>query len=100
LYEFGDQDGERRDARLQFPQAIALDPNSPVLWIADTYNGSLRKLRLGGGGMSTQNLPQSLNEPAALAVGAGALWIADAGAHEILRYDLASELLVRLPIGE
>ena len=100
LYEFGDQDGERRDARLQFPQAIALDPNSPVLWIADTYNGSLRKLRLGGGGMSTQQLPQSLNEPAALAVGAGALWIADAGAHEILRYDFASELLSRLPIGE
>lgn len=100
LYEFGDQDGERRDARLQFPQAIALDPNSPVLWIADTYNGSLRKLRLGGGGMSTQQLPQSLNEPAALAVGAGSLWIADAGAHEILRYDFASELLSRLPIGE
>jgi hypothetical protein len=100
LYEFGDQDGERREARMQFPQAVALDPNSPVLWIADTYNGSLRKLRLGGGGMSTQQLPQSLNEPAALAIGAGALWIADAGAHEILRYDLSSELLARLPIGE
>jgi len=79
---------------------LARVPNSPALWIAYTYNRSLRKLRLGGGGMSTQNLPQSLNEPAALAVGSGALWIADAGAHEILRYDLASELLVRLPIGE
>lgn len=100
LYEFGDQDGERRDARLQYPQAIALDPNSPVLWIADTYNGSLRKLRLGGGGMSTQQLPQGLNQPSALAAGAGALWIADAASHEVLRYDFESELLTRLPIGE
>lgn len=100
LYEFGNQDGERREARLQFPQAVALDPNAPVLWIADTYNGSLRKLRLGGGGMSTQALPENLNQPAALAAGAGALWIADAAAHEVLRYDFASELLTRLPIGE
>lgn len=100
LYEFGEQDGERSDARMQYPQAIALDPNSPVLWIADTYNGSLRKLRLGGGGMSTQQLPHSLNQPSALAVGSGALWIADAGAHEVLRYDLNTELVARLPIGE
>lgn len=100
LYEFGDQDGERREARMQYPQAIALDPNSPVLWIADTYNGSLRKLRLGGGGMTTQQLPHSLNQPTALAVGSGALWIADAGAHEVLRYDLGTELVARLPIGE
>jgi Redoxin/NHL repeat len=100
LYEFGHQDGERREARLQFPQAVALDPNAPVLWIADTYNGSLRKLRLGGGGMSTQALPQNLNQPVALAAGSGALWIADAAAHEVLRYDFSSELLTRLPIGE
>ncbi len=100
LYEFGDQDGERREARLQYPQNAVLDPNSPVLWIADTYNGSLRKLRLGGGGMTTQQLPHSLNQPSALAVGSGALWIADAGAHEVLRYDLTTELVVRLPIGE
>lgn len=100
LYEFGDQDGERREARMQYPQAIVLDPNSPVLWIADTYNGSLRKLRLGGGSMTTQQLPHSLYQPTALAVGAGALWIADGGAHEVLRYDLSTELMVRLPIGE
>lgn len=100
LYEFGDHDGERREARMQYPLAFALDPNSPVLWIADTYNGSLRKLRLGGGGMTTPQLPHSLNQPSALAVGAGALWIADAGAHEVLCYDLNTELVARLPIGE
>lgn len=100
LYEFGEQDGQRRDARLQLPMALALDPTSPVLWVADSYNGSLRKLRLGGGEMSTHDLPQPLVQPCALAAGAGSLWIANSGAHEVLRYDLDSGKLGRLPIGE
>ncbi|WP_246048453.1 redoxin domain-containing protein [Arenimonas terrae] len=100
LYEFGEQDGQRRDARLQLPLALALDPASPVLWVADSYNGSLRRLRLGGGEMSTHDLPQPLDQPAALAAGAGSLWIANTGAHEVLRYDVGSGKLGRLPIGE
>lgn len=100
LYDFGDQDGQRRDARMQLPMALALDPGSPVLWVADAYNGCLRRLRLGGGEMSTHELPQALEQPAALAAGAGSLWIANTGAHEVLRYDLASGKLSRLPIGE
>jgi sugar lactone lactonase YvrE len=100
LYEFGDHDGLRRDARLQYPLALALDPSTPVLWIADSYNGSLRKLRLGGGEMTTHDLPRPLDAPAAIVAGAGSLWIANTGAHEVLRYDLASGLLARLPIGE
>src|SRR5690606_6791946 len=43
LYEFGDQDGQRRDARLQLPLGLAMDPNAPVLWVADAYNGLLRR---------------------------------------------------------
>jgi Redoxin/NHL repeat len=100
LYEFGNKDGERRDARMQFPQAVVLDPNAPVLWIADTYNGLLRKLRLGGGGMTTQPLNRRLGQPSALAASAGTLWIADAAQHEVLRFDIASEAITRLPIGE
>ncbi|MFY2764788.1 redoxin domain-containing protein [Arenimonas sp. MALMAid1274] len=100
LYDFGEQDGQRRDARLQYPLALALDPGSPVLWVADAYNGSLRKLRLGGGEMTTHELPQPLDQPAALAAGAGSLWIANTGAHDVLRYDLGNGKLTRLPIGE
>jgi sugar lactone lactonase YvrE len=100
LYEFGDEDGARSAARLQYPLALALDPASPVLWIADAYNGSLRKLRLGGGDVTTHPLPHALNQPAALAIGGGALWIADAGAHEVLRHDLNTGVLVRVPVGE
>jgi len=100
LYEFGEQDGRRRDARLQFPLGAALDPAAPLLWVADSYNGSLRKLRLGGGEMSTHELSQPLSQPAALAIAHQTLWIADAGAHEILRHDLDTGLLTRLSLAE
>jgi sugar lactone lactonase YvrE len=100
LYEFGDADGTRSAARLQYPLALALDPGAPVLWIADAYNGSLRKLRLGGGDVTTHALPHELLQPWALAMGGGALWIADGAAHEVLRHDPDSGVLARVPIGE
>lgn len=100
LYEFGDHDGQRREARLQNPLGIALDPGSPVLWIADSYNASLRRLRLGGGDVATHPVAHSLEQPAALAAGASSLFIANSGAHEVLRLDLGSGKLSRLPIGE
>jgi hypothetical protein len=100
LYEFGDADGTRGAARLQYPQAVALDPGAPVLWVADSYNGTLRKLRLGGGDVTTHALPHALTQPTALAIAGGALWIADAAAHEVLRHDLNTGLLARVPVGE
>ena len=100
VYEFGDQDGLRREARLQCPQAMVLDPDSAELWIADTYNGTLRKLKLGGGDVSTHSLPQSLHEPCGLAATHNSLWITDGWTHDVFRYHLNSGLLQRLPIGE
>ena len=35
-FAFGHTDGPRHIAQLQDPQAIALDPDAPTLWIADT----------------------------------------------------------------
>ena len=99
-WDFGDADGPRQQARLQFPQAIALDPEAPVLWIADSGNGCLRSLRLGGGELSTLKLPRRLHGPAGLAVAAGALWIAETDAHAVLRYDIASGELSEFPIQE
>lgn len=99
-WTFGNRDGNRNDARLQAPQAIALDPDSPQLWIADSGNGSLRTLRLGGGEMKTVPTPEPLQSPSALAAVDGSLWIADAGAHAIWRLDRHSGQMRRLPIGE
>lgn len=98
-WTFGDADGPRESASLQHPQAIALSPDAPQLWIADGGNGRLRRLRLGGGELATVALPRPLQGPAGLAVAAGAVWIADTDAHAVLRYDLASGELAELPIG-
>jgi len=99
-WDFGNEDGPRSRARLQFPQAIALSPESPLLWIADSGNGSLRSLRLGGGELSTTALPRRLHGPAGLAVSAGTVWIAETDAHAVLRYDIASGELSDVPINE
>lgn len=99
-WHYGCTDGVRSDASLQAPQAIALDPDAPVLWIADCGNNQLRTLRLGGGELSTVALPQKLHGPRGLAVGHGAVWIADTDAHAVLRLDVASGTLQHVPIGE
>ena len=100
LWDFGHADGPREQARLQNPQAIALSPDSPLLWIADTGNGTLRTLRLGGGQVATVELPRKLHGPAGLAVTPGSVWIAETDAHSVLRLDLASGALEHVPIGE
>ena len=100
LWEFGDADGPREHARLQNPQAIALSPDAPLLWIADSGNGSLRCLRLGGGEVSTVALSRRLHGPAGLATSPGVVWIAETDAHAVLRYDIATGELGRVPIGE
>ncbi len=100
IWEFGDTDGPRDQARLQNPQAIALSPDAPLLWIADTGNGTLRTLRLGGGQVATVELPRKLHGPAGLAVVEGSVWIAETDAHAVLRLDIASGQLEHVPIGE
>ena len=99
-WAFGRVDGARTDARLQHPQALALDPAAPVLWIADSGNDTLRRLRLGGGELTTFELPQRLHAPCGLAVSQDTVWIADTDAHAVLRLDPATGALRHVPIGE
>lgn len=99
-WEFGDVDGPRSQASLQYPQAIALSPDAPLLWIADSGNGSLRVLRLGGGELSTVALPRPLRGPAGLAVTGEAVWIAETDAHALLKYEPASGQLSEIDIQE
>lgn len=100
VWNFGQADGPRAQALLQQPQALALDPDAPVLWIADSGNDSLRTLRLGGGELTTYPLPQRLHGPSGLAVGDGVVWIADTDAHAVLRLDIQNGSLHHVPIGE
>ena len=92
-WEFGHEDGARMSAQLQYPQGIALDPQSPYLWIADTGNQCLRRLRLGGGDLVTVDLPRPLQAPTGLAVSHGIVWIAETAAQAIMRYDIQARSL-------
>ena len=99
-WNFGQADGARVEARLQQPQAIALDPDAPVLWIADSGNDTLRMLRLGGGELATFELPQRLHAPSGLVIADRVAWIADTDAHAVLRLDIQTGALRHVPIGE
>ncbi len=100
LFEFGDAIGGRPEVRMQYPMAVAKDPETAHLWILDSYNNSIRKLKLGGGIVEQFQLSCQLNCPTAIAVSSGALWIANTNAHEILRVEIATGAVRRLPVGE
>lgn len=100
LFEYGSGDGPREQARMQYPLAVAAMSNGAALWLADAYNGLIRQLRLGGGPLRTLELPYRLHLPAALAAGAGAVWVANCNAHEILRIDPDSGEVRRIPVAE
>ncbi|MCB1560359.1 MAG: redoxin family protein [Xanthomonadales bacterium] len=100
LFEFGNEDGARAVALLQQPLALALEPGSPRLWIADAYNNAIRSLRLGGGDVQTQALDYRLHRPAALASRKGVLWIANSDAHELLALQIDSGNVRRIAVGE
>ena len=99
-FDFGDVVGTRAETRLQYPLAVAKDPDTAYLWILDSYNNAIRKLKLGGGEVTRFDLSAKLQCPTALAVTSGALWIANTDAHEILRVDTANGTARRLPVGE
>ncbi|UNK43702.1 hypothetical protein MNO14_06440 [Luteimonas sp. S4-F44] len=99
-WQFGAVGGARDDTQLQAPQALALDPEAPVLWTADSGNDTLRQLRLGGGALSTAALPQRLHGSAALAIANGRLWNADTDAHAVLRLDPSTGALRQVAVGE
>lgn len=99
LYEFGDASGSRESARLQHPLDVAMDPRG-IAFIADTYNGKIKALSLKSGAVRALNVNFRLLEPGGLSIAAGALWVANTNAHEIVRIDLANGFGKRVPIGE
>lgn len=99
LYEFGDASGSRDSARLQHPLDVAMDPRG-IAFIADTYNGKIKALSLKSGAVRSLNVNYRLLEPGGLSIAAGALWVANTNAHEVVRIDLASGVGKRVPIGE
>ena len=99
LYDFGDVAGKCDIARMQHPLAACADARG-LVFVADSYNGKIKVLNMRSGELRTLNLPYRFQEPAGLSLAAGALWIANTNAHEIVRVDLGSGQVKRLTIGE
>jgi len=100
LFEFGDSDGLPAQARLQGAMGLAVDPGGQILWVADTYNNRLKAVSLRGGGVKTINLPFKFHHPTDVVSTPGKIWIANSGAHEVVRIDTGTGQAKRLPIGD
>ena len=111
LFDFGDRDGDFRQAQLQHPLGIAVLADGNVL-VADTYNHKVKLLRIpsrsvetlvgtgapgdGGGG----EVPVALNEPGGLAVLGDAVLIVDTNNRRIMRLDLQGRAAQAWPVRE
>ena len=94
----GDQDGRGAAARFKWPEGIAVDGSTGVIYVADTGNDAIRSIARNGdvstiaGAAGQRGCADGLgpaarfDEPRGLAVGAdGTLYVADSGNHLIRR---------------
>ncbi len=100
LFEWGDEDGQGRDAQIQHAQGIAYD--SGRLLIADTFNHKIRAIDPGSFEVTTaagtgerewRDGPRQLaafDEPGGLGIAGTKAYIADTNNHLVRVLDLAS----------
>jgi thiol-disulfide isomerase/thioredoxin len=94
LFDFGHENGAFAGALLQHPLALALDGTR--LYIADSYNDTVRVAELGPGRIADLDdgflcqapLCRAPSEPAGIALAGDRLLLADSNSHRILAYDL------------
>ena len=84
LFEFGRNDGDGWNARLQHPLGVEALPDGTVA-IADTFNGSVRRYDPVTDQVTT--LQGDLGEPSALANVQNHLLVADSARHEVTRIE-------------
>lgn len=99
LYEFGDVSGVRGDARLQNPLAVTTDGRSAI-YIADSYNHSIKRLDRESGSVQTLPTTYQLDEPQGLSLGGNLLWIANTARHEVACMSLPGGEVRHVPVGE
>ena len=109
IFDFGYIDGHFTDARMLHCQG--LEAAGEKLFIADTYNHSVRFAELAGNVIRSlisrrqestfriRDESQGLFEPGDLAYYNGKLYIADTGNHRIMVFDLSLGTLNELVIG-
>ncbi len=87
--DFGHQDGPANTAKLQRPMDIAFDKKRNFLWICDTYNNTLKYLRMDTNEVRSLDLA-GLDEPAGMSLLDDYLWVVNTSQHEITRLDLVN----------
>jgi len=96
---WGDADGPARTARLQHPEGVVAAPDGFSIYVADTYNSSLRLWSGVDGELRTAPV-DGLSEPGGLDVLAdGRLVVADTGNHRVVVADLAAGSVEPVPVG-
>lgn len=100
LFDFGDQEGLGKTARLQHPMGLSMDGKRGQLWIADTYNSKIKSLSLTNNRVTDFNIYHPLDEPGGLSVLGDDLFIANTNAHEILRVNIANRAVQVLDIEQ
>ena len=96
---WGDADGPAVTGRLQHPQGVACAPDGYSVYVADTYNSSLRLWSGVDGELRTAPV-EGLLAPGGLDVLAdGRLVVADTGHHRVVLVDLAAGPVEPLAIG-
>ena len=100
LFDYGDEDGTGKAARLQHPQGITCDGG--MVYIADTYNHRIRTLdpvslevrTLAGSGQrgraDGEGIAASFDEPGGISAAGGTLYVADTNNHLIRLVDAES----------
>lgn len=93
LFDFGDQDGGRKKARLQHPLGVVTGRGEEGcgayrIFVADTYNNKIKVYDPVSREIMT--LLDGLHEPSGIDKKGCVLYIADTNAHEIVEFDLKS----------
>jgi DNA-binding beta-propeller fold protein YncE len=102
LFDFGDEDGIGKDAKLQ--HAIGVQYHDGKVYVADTYNSKLKVIDLKDQSVTTFLGPKPgdkeapFNEPAGLSLADGKLYVADTNAHRIRVVDLKTKALTTLAL--
>jgi thiol-disulfide isomerase/thioredoxin len=102
LFDFGDDDGIGREAKLQ--HAIGVQYHEGKVYVADTYNSKLKVINLADGSVTTYlgskkgDKDAPFNEPAGLGLADGKLYVADTNAHRIRIVDLKTKAISTLAL--
>ncbi|QVL31806.1 redoxin domain-containing protein [Telmatocola sphagniphila] len=99
LFDFGDQDGQGKEALLQ--HAIGLAYADGKVYVADTYNSKIKTIDLASGKVSTfvgGKGSGDFNEPCGLSIAEGNLYVADTNAHRIRIVDLKTKAIKTLEL--